>query len=204
MRRFLRWAWNGLAAASLLLCVATCVLWARSYRVADVVSMETRPSPPSQVEWYVRSIRGVLYLARNDHATAEAAPRPLGWDARPPAVPESRRPRRPGRPLSLPARADRLRLRRRAGALAHRGDGPALAPRRGRGRPADGVAPPLIPPAAPRLDRALPRVRLRPAGFAGAVPGVRGGASGGGMSHVVLRQCLTRKRVAAGRLTSGR
>jgi hypothetical protein len=35
VRRLLRWALNGAAALSLLLFVVTCVLWVRSYSVAD-------------------------------------------------------------------------------------------------------------------------------------------------------------------------
>jgi len=35
MRRLLRWTFNALAAASLLLCLATAGLWVRSYRVGD-------------------------------------------------------------------------------------------------------------------------------------------------------------------------
>ena len=35
MRRLLRWTFNALAAASLLLCLATAVLWVRSYWVED-------------------------------------------------------------------------------------------------------------------------------------------------------------------------
>ena len=35
MRRLLRWTFHALAAASLLLCVATAALWVRSYWVCD-------------------------------------------------------------------------------------------------------------------------------------------------------------------------
>src|SRR5437763_15419144 len=35
MRRLLRWTFNALATASLLLCLATAGLWVRSYRVCD-------------------------------------------------------------------------------------------------------------------------------------------------------------------------
>src|SRR4051794_33764263 len=37
MRRLLRWLLNGLTVLSLLLCVATAVLWGRSYFVGDTV-----------------------------------------------------------------------------------------------------------------------------------------------------------------------
>jgi hypothetical protein len=36
MKRFRRWVFNGLAALSLVLCLATCVLWVRSYFVPEV------------------------------------------------------------------------------------------------------------------------------------------------------------------------
>ncbi len=45
MRRLLRWTFNTLAAASLLLCVATATLWVRSYWVADLVLVERREAP---------------------------------------------------------------------------------------------------------------------------------------------------------------
>ena len=42
MRRLLRWLFNGLTALSLLLCVATVVLWVRSYMVPTIL-VESRP-----------------------------------------------------------------------------------------------------------------------------------------------------------------
>lgn len=36
MKRFRRWVVNGIVALSLVLCLATCVLWVRSYFVVDV------------------------------------------------------------------------------------------------------------------------------------------------------------------------
>ena len=43
MRRFLRWAFNFAAAVSAVLCVGLCVLWVRSYAVADRLGNETGP-----------------------------------------------------------------------------------------------------------------------------------------------------------------
>ena len=40
MRRLLRWTFNSLAAASLLLCVATAALWVRSHWVYDLLYAE--------------------------------------------------------------------------------------------------------------------------------------------------------------------
>jgi hypothetical protein len=64
MRRLLRWTFHALAAASLLLCVATAALWVRSHWVADEFMMGRRydrrfdaESRNGQlfglVEWYV-------------------------------------------------------------------------------------------------------------------------------------------------------
>ncbi|MDB5329176.1 MAG: hypothetical protein JWP03_327 [Phycisphaerales bacterium] len=47
-------------------------------RNVDVVGFETCPAPPAGVEWYVRSVYGILYFARNDYAT-DQSPRPLAW-----------------------------------------------------------------------------------------------------------------------------
>jgi hypothetical protein len=53
MRRFGRWMFNGLAALSLLLCVATAALWARSYFASAVIVYR----PP--IDW-VRREYGVF------------------------------------------------------------------------------------------------------------------------------------------------
>jgi hypothetical protein len=42
MRRLLRWTFNALAAASLLLCVAMAGLWVRSYWVCDEFIVQRR------------------------------------------------------------------------------------------------------------------------------------------------------------------
>ena len=52
MRRLLRWTFNTLAAASLLLCLATAGLWVRSYWVADGFSAE-RPDASKNRREYI-------------------------------------------------------------------------------------------------------------------------------------------------------
>ena len=42
MKRFLRWAFNGLAAMSLLLCMATLALWAASFRTHAPIPLGAR------------------------------------------------------------------------------------------------------------------------------------------------------------------
>jgi hypothetical protein len=56
MRRVLRWAFNATAAvSSAVLFVATCVLWARSYRTMDVLQFQRQSG-----RWEVLSRRGRL------------------------------------------------------------------------------------------------------------------------------------------------
>jgi hypothetical protein len=50
MRRLLGWAFHGLAAASLLLCVATAALWVRSYWVTDMFLAERREPPSGEAD----------------------------------------------------------------------------------------------------------------------------------------------------------
>src|SRR4051812_1063486 len=45
MRRLLRWTFHVLAAASLLLCLATAGLWVRSYWAFDQLVIDERPWP---------------------------------------------------------------------------------------------------------------------------------------------------------------
>jgi len=52
MRRLLRWAFNGAAAVSFLLCVATCVLWVRSYgHKESLLAWPTRYRGLSVTSW---------------------------------------------------------------------------------------------------------------------------------------------------------
>lgn len=60
MRRFFRWAVNGLAVASLLLCVATCVLWVRSYSLIDIVVTKTHDG----CLWFIHSSGGRILFER--------------------------------------------------------------------------------------------------------------------------------------------
>src|SRR5688572_30635336 len=61
MKRVMRWAWNVLTALSLLLCVAACVLWVRSYRVGSSFGYyaSARPGPLYPDVW-ASSYRGRL------------------------------------------------------------------------------------------------------------------------------------------------
>lgn len=58
MRRLGRWMLNALTMLSLLLCVSTCVLWARSFYVWDIVDLT------SCHRYCVRSMRGGLIVER--------------------------------------------------------------------------------------------------------------------------------------------
>ena len=77
---------NLVTALSLLLCVAVCVLWVRSYVRGDVVSFAGGPPLPAvSSEWFVRSNYGVLYFARNDSFGDGRGfePRPMRWNSHP-------------------------------------------------------------------------------------------------------------------------
>jgi hypothetical protein len=60
MRRLPRWVFNGAAAVSAVLFVATCVLWARSYRRFPLGVTATRRS-----QWKAASRRGEFWLERD-------------------------------------------------------------------------------------------------------------------------------------------
>jgi hypothetical protein len=73
---------NLMTALSGLLCLAACVLWARSYWRGDVAGFAGGPPPPAvSSEWFVRSNYGVLYFARNQSFGQGWGhePRPLHW-----------------------------------------------------------------------------------------------------------------------------
>lgn len=78
MRRLLRWAFNGLAALSLLLCVAVCVLWVRSFWVADMVTLRLGTNV-----YELDSSSG-----RVGYSVAESKPRPfIEWTCWSPQTP---------------------------------------------------------------------------------------------------------------------
>src|SRR5437868_12938366 len=54
MRRLLRWTFNTLAAASLLLCLATAGLWVRSYWVCDEFIAQRREASEDDPSFDVR------------------------------------------------------------------------------------------------------------------------------------------------------
>jgi hypothetical protein len=60
MRHFLRWAFKGAAAASAVLCAATCALWARSFFVGDRLIDATG----GNVAWFLFSGNGSLNIER--------------------------------------------------------------------------------------------------------------------------------------------
>src|SRR5688500_6118600 len=67
MKRVLRWTWNVLAALSLLLCAAACLLWVRSYSGSAHVSRHqalgvSAPDVRSRVHT-VRWTRGRIHVA---------------------------------------------------------------------------------------------------------------------------------------------
>ena len=66
MRRTIRWAWNGLAAASVLLSLTTCVLWARSHFArADQIGYGWEQAPGGAVTaWWIESEWGRLTFVR--------------------------------------------------------------------------------------------------------------------------------------------
>ena len=67
MKRLRRILFNGVAAVSALLCVATCVLWVRSYWGTDYVSL-SKVWPPLEAPGYVEinagTVRGRVQLSR--------------------------------------------------------------------------------------------------------------------------------------------
>lgn len=78
MKRFGRWAFNALAALSLLLLVAACVLWVRSYRVENILCVWDADG-----ELAVNSNRGLLCVsASNVHGPPGHAL--ITWPAHPP------------------------------------------------------------------------------------------------------------------------
>jgi hypothetical protein len=90
MSRFGRWAFDILSVASLLLFVAVCALWARSYRVNDAWNRESMYGPA------VYSNRGsVVYVRR--------------WET-PPATPSEASQVRTSRDVRRPERQDRHAL----------------------------------------------------------------------------------------------
>ena len=79
MRRVLRHVFTALSALSLLLCVAACVLWVRSYRAADIVMHATVLTDSLQNANYVVSGRGGLGIVRFSPIPRSA---PGGWSWR--------------------------------------------------------------------------------------------------------------------------
>jgi hypothetical protein len=65
-----------LSAASLVLCVATCVLWVRSYRKSDAVVL-VGPSGHHGVQW----VSGLLLLGSDDAGGTRRELRVDSWDA---------------------------------------------------------------------------------------------------------------------------
>jgi hypothetical protein len=83
MRRLLRWTFHALAAASLLLCLATATLWVRSYRVWDQFIAERQEASEAgrayrvrHYKWVARSYRGQLSGWLGWSERPEDGPRP--------------------------------------------------------------------------------------------------------------------------------
>jgi hypothetical protein len=68
IRRLLRFSLTGLAAVCLLLCVAACVLWVRSYRTRDRMEFQRR-----DCRWEVASDKGRLWLNNEPQRKIENA-----------------------------------------------------------------------------------------------------------------------------------
>src|SRR5579864_9729109 len=62
MKYFRQWAFNGLAAVSLILFVVMLVLWVRSYFVLDGISVYNSSNATHPVEVDVGSNRGVIQV----------------------------------------------------------------------------------------------------------------------------------------------
>jgi hypothetical protein len=74
MRRVLRHFFTFAAGLSLLLCIAVCVLWARSYRLNEGIT-RGRPDPTGmrRVFWYCSSSVGGIKFGYCDHRRADGA-----------------------------------------------------------------------------------------------------------------------------------
>ena len=73
-RRVVRYLFTMLTVFSLLVCVAVCVLWVRSYIRADEIELRTAtPEARIATEWWARSNRGIVRVLRTRHTfeTAE-------------------------------------------------------------------------------------------------------------------------------------
>lgn len=72
-----------IASLSLLMCVAICMLWVRSYRLTDIVACDPQDTPAGGSEWFARSETGAVYFAHNMHLVNGFTSPGCRWGANP-------------------------------------------------------------------------------------------------------------------------